>query len=755
MATMLDQLAARFKPSATAAPLPPVDNSAPDPVQAAPTPPGPPAPWGPATADDAPRKLDAIVLADLARTYEGILLRYKGERQPVELRWLRNLRQVMGIYDPEIEKILPANRSRAYPRLTRTKCLQLLARVMNLMFPGNDKNWTVGASVSPEMDPADVAKAVADLITKMQAAGMPTQLTQDLITTAVKTLADTNAKLLSDMIEDQLGEMGSANPDDKLDWVALNRKIIDSGIKYGIGVMEGPFVRTVQQSGWELIAPPTPMVPGQAPDPSAAQPGFQPVSRTIYKPLFNHVPVWDFYPDMTSRNLPGDGYFIRKIMSAHKLKKLKKRPDFQSDQIDELLRMHPNGNYNALWWETELRSMGVAINADKNSNVTANRNRFEVIVFRGAVDATMLAKAGVEIEDTATADDIFVEMWMCSGIAIKLEVDPWRKLGETTSQIHVYSFDEDDTSPIGQGLPYMMRDSQMSICAATRMALDNASVVCGPNLEVNKALLDPSQDLTGVTPYKVWVRNDDGQTAAYPAVREIQINSHLSELTDLIQLFEGFSENETFINSGNGGDLSNMPSEPMRTMAGASMVNGNVALPFKDMVRNYDTFTQSAISALVVFNQVFNPTDVPTGDYNIIARGATSLIAKEVRGAALDNLAVSMTPEDAIHVDRRKMISERLETRDLSDILRPMSEVEMDQAKQAQEAAEQKQMQEAAITAQTGKTQADGYKAATQGQANVAKIGKTNVEAATHLMQAGNLDEPQPDQSAGAPPAAQ
>jgi hypothetical protein len=51
--------------------------------------------------------------------------------------------------------------------------------------------------------------------------------------------------------------------------------------------------------------------------------------------------------------------------------------------------------------------------------------------------------------------------------------------------IHPFLFDEDDTSPIGQGLPNVMRDSQMSIAAATRMLLDNASVVCGPNLELN------------------------------------------------------------------------------------------------------------------------------------------------------------------------------------------------------------------------------------------------------------------------------
>lgn len=770
MASVLDMLAQQVKPnvmgqraaSPAVAPAPAAPVAAPGangmmptnmpPVDEMPGDGTPPAP--PVAANDGTKRLDPMVLADLARTYDGIFTRFKGERQPVELRWLRNLRQYMGVYDPEIEKQLPTNRSRAYPRITRTKTLQLLARIMNLMFPGDDQNWQISASPCPEMDPHQVADAVGKLITKMQAAGMDTPLTQDLVDTAIKSLADDNAAQLSKLIEDQLDELGSSDPNDKLDWVAMNRAVLNSGIKYGVGVLEGPYVRAVKQSGWELVAPPAPAIPGAppaAPDPSH---GFQAVTRTIYKPAFNLIPVWDFFPDMTATSLPGEGYFIRKVLSAHQLKKLKKRPDFQAKQIDELLNTTPNGNYRALWWETELRAMGTAINADVNSNVTANRNRYEVVIYRGPIDAQKMEKAGVEMENVDTADDMFVEMWICAGTCIKLDIDPWRKLGETNSQVHVFSFDEDDTSPISQGLPYVMRDSQMSVCAATRMALDNASVVCGPNLEINTALLDPSQDVTGVFPYKVWKRIDDGATAAWPAVREIQINSHLTELTELVQMFEQFAESETFINAGNGGDMSNMPSEPMRTMAGASMVSGNVALPFKDIVRNYDTFTQSVLSSLVTFNKVFNPDDFPAGDYTVIARGATSLIAREVRGAALDSMAQTMQPDERIHVDIRKMTSERLATRDLSDILRPIEEVKIDQAQQAQQAQQQQQMTEAAQQATIDKTKADTYKSATQGQKNAAGVNKTNVEAATHLMDAGvpdgdpNAAQPQPEPAA-------
>lgn len=698
----------------------------------------------------APKMLDQATLDEIGRMYAGIFERYKSERNPVELRWLRNLRQYMGLYDPAIETQLPANRSRAYPRMTRTKCIALLSRIMNLMFPGNDKNWEITASPSPEMDPHAVADAVAQLITDMQQADQQPQLTQDLVDTAINRLAVDNAKQLSTLIEDQLAELGSSGGIDTLDWIALNRKVLDSGIKYGVGVLEGPYVREVQVSGWELVAPSTSPLQG----PPELQPqGFRPITRKIYKPQFEVLPCWDFYPDMTSRTLPGEGYFVRKVMSANRLKKLRKRPDFQPNQIDALLRNHPNGNYNALYWETELRALGVAINADRNSNVTANRHRYEVIVWRGPIDATMLARAGVEMDEAAVADDVYVEMWMCAGTVIKLDIDPWRKMGEQQSQVHCYSFDEDDTSPIGQGLPYVMRDSQMAVCAATRMALDNASVVCGPQIEINKTLLDPNQDLESVEAYKVWARIDDGMTAQWPAVREINIQSHIPDLQALIHMFQDFAESETFVGNSTGGELSNMPSEPMRTMAGASMVNGNVALPFKDAVRAFDTFTQSVLNSLVTFNKVFNPDLVPKGDYNTVARGATSLIAKEVRGAAMDMLAQTMQPDERIHVDMRKFTEARFATRDLTDVLRPEHEVEMDQAQQSQQQQQQQDMADRTAEANIGKTNADAYKAATQGQKNSGAAQGTQVKTALDLLEAGqNGNEQQPGSSSPGQP---
>lgn len=681
------------------------------------------------------RTVDATVAQQLGAKYKSLFDRYAAERIPAEQRWLKNLRQYLGIYDPDLERQLAPNRSRAYPRLTRMKCISMLSRIMNLMFPGNEDNWELSASPSPSMSPTAVADAVSELLATRKAAGQPTELTQELVDEAVRRLAEKQATQMSSTIKDQFAELGG---NQTVDWVGLNRKVADSGIKYGIGVLEGPFVRAVQTSGWIMQAQ-------DVTDPMSGQVtpgGFKPQTRTEYKPQYDHLPVWDFYPDMSSRSLPGEGYFIRKVLGRAALRKLADRPDFLPEQVKRAITSIPGGNYKAKSWETELRVMGTAVQAETSTSQATGREKYEVIIWKGPVSAQMLKDVGAEVPDAMLADDVDAELWMVDNYVIKADVNSWQKMGVTVPQVHIFSFDEDDTSPISQGLPYVVRDSQLSICAATRMTLDNASVTCGPNMEVNTSLLRADQDLTSVQPYKIWYRDDDGPSAQFPAVRRVEIDGHLGDLQGLVRMFLEFAEMETFIGPSTGGDMTKVPSEAMRTAAGGSMLRSDAALPFKDIVRNYDSFTQSVIWSLVLFNKKFNPDLAPEGDYDVIPRGATSLIAKEVRGQQVDFLSQSLTPDERDHVDERKFVEARFASRDLQGMLVSADEAEMRKTSRAQMAQEQQQRQQALMDAQIKDTLAGAFKNTTQGQKNAAATDKASIETAVTMMEHGNGDVP-------------
>lgn len=650
---------------------------------------------------------------DLKKTFD----QFASERRLTEMKWLRNLRQYLGIYDPEIDSQLANGRSRAYPRVTRIKCISVLSRIMNLMYPGNERNWALTASPSPEMSPEDIQAAVQEIMEARSGDGLESQMTEELIEYAVQKLADKRACELSKLLDDQLQEIGG---DQTLDVIALDRKVAQSSIMYGLGVLEGPYVREETKCGWMY-------------DDGTGQ--FTPQVRTIRKPQFDFLSVWDVYGDMSARSFPGDGYFIRKVMGRSQLRKLANRNDFFGDQIKKYLSQNSQGNFKPREFETELRSMGTKANVNDQSKMDP-QNKYEVLVWKGPVSATKLAECGVEIPDGKRADDIDAEIWMVDGAVIKADINPWRKLGMEVKTLHCFHFDEDDTSPIGNGLPNVVRDSQMSICAATRMTLDNAGVTCGPNLELNTQLLRADQDLQSIEAYKIWYRDDDNPaTAAFPAVRPIQIDGHIQELENLIKMFMEFADAETFVGPATGGDVSKTPSEPMRTAAGASMLRGDAALPFKDIVRNFDSYKQSVILSLVKFNKKFNPGLAPEGDYNVIARGATSLIAKEVRGMQLDIMAQTMTEDERDHIDDRKFTEQRLAVRDMIDMLLPEEEAKRKKEARQAAAGQMSQVQMEQMQAEIRKTLAEAYKNITQGQKNSAAADAENANVALAILE--------------------
>lgn len=678
--------------------------------------------------DQAPAPAPAIndsVLRQLGMHFSDLFGQFEKERRHVEKDWIRSLRQFLGIYDPEIERELQPNRSRAYPRLTRVKCISMLSRLMNLLFPGNEKNWELKASPSADMSPDDVAKAVQDLFERRQREGLETLLDEELVDYAVQELADKRAAKLASLIDDQLQEIGG---DQTADFVALNRKVLDSGIKYGIGVLRGPFVREIEKVGWKKVRD------GE----------FKPETVTIRKPQYEFLSVWDFYPDMTAKNLTGrEGYFVRLVMGRSELRELADRPDFYESQVKKVIRNSPNGNYKPKNFETELRTLGNAAESEVPLGGGKDaRDRYEVIIWNGPVSAQKLKDAGAKVPDSFMADDVEAELWIVGNEVIKAEVNAWRRLGMQVNTIHVFQFDEDDTSPIGPGLPSIVRDSQLSVCASTRMTLDNASVTCGPNLEVNMSLLRADQRLDSVEPYKIWYRDDtDPVSAQYPAVRQVKIDGHLGELQGLVKMFMDIAEMETFIGPQTGGDMTSVPSEAMRTAAGSSMLRADTALPFKDIVRNFDSFTQSWILSLVMFNKKFNPALAPEGDYNVIARGATSLIAKEVRAIQLDTMSQTLSEEERDHIDERKFVEQRFAVRDMEDMLVP-PQVAKDRkdARQAQ-AAQEAEMSRKMLEAQLREVLSGAYKNVTQGQKNAAAADADAVQAAIDILERGLTNE--------------
>lgn len=623
---------------------------------------------------------------------------YERDRKLAELQWARNARQFLGQYDQETEKNLDPNRSRAYPKATRVKCVSMLSRLMNLLFPADDKCWSVEASAVPDLAQEDLQEVLDKLLDAAQGG----DVTDDQVEQAIREFAQKRASKLELEISDQLQELGGSTAED---WVQLCRQVIYSGIRYGMGVLKGPFTSIQQQRTWQK-------------DTSGR---LMAVPVESYRPRFEFVPIWDYYPDMSARYLKSmEGQFERHVMSKHQLMMLKQRPDFIESQIDEVLKLNPNGNYTRKAWELEVRSMGVQLQV-----TDVDRNKFEALCWEGYLSGRDLSLAGVDVPEGKENEDLRCNVWFAPGgnIVIKAELDPWSEL-DTDGEMpmyHQFVFEENESTLVGTALPQIMRDSQMNICAGTRMLIDNASIM--RVFEMNTELLSLNQDTSSITPDKIFYREDASpSTAAIPAIRAIELPMKIDDLTKMIKLFQNFADEETFVNPSTGGDMQKGPSEPFRTAAGASMIQGNAALPFKDVVRNFDKFTESVIGSIIVFNRNFNPDPKLKGDFKPVARGATSLMAKEVLGIQLDNFANTLTDEEKQYVKFRELLRARVRVRDLevSDIV--MDDAAADSVDQAAQQRQQQvqQQQDKLAEAQIRQILADTLKATTQSGKNSA-----------------------------------
>ncbi|HDR9868486.1 TPA: hypothetical protein QDE31_01685 [Burkholderia cenocepacia] len=670
--------------------------------------------------------IDEAVLRRVGADLASRFVQYESDRRIAELRWEMNARQYLGIYDPDIESKLDKNRSRAYPKLTRVKCVSMLSRLMNLLFPTDDKNWSVAASPVPDLDERDLQSVLDSLMpaaaSPMQAPGMPAppvpaKPSDDVIEQAIRDFAKGRAKRMEVEIADQLDELGGSR---KVDYVMLCRKVLASGIRYGCGILKGPFVEEETLRRWEQDAS------GRL----VAKP------YTAFRPRFEFVPIWDYYPDMSAKSLNQmDGQFERVVMSKHQVTMLKQRPDFMANQIDAFLRESPTGNYVRRAFETELRAMGSAINVSQ-----ASRNKFEAVVWDGYMSGQDMANMGVDVPEDKLYEDVRANVWIMGNRVIRAQLDPWSKL-KTDGEMpmyHHFIFEEDESFLLGNGLPQIMRDSQMGLCAAVRMALDNGAVQ--RVFEINRAIISLNQDVEAINPDHIFYRDDDQvATMQYPAIRQINLDSHLNELQGLAKMFQDFADQETFVNPATGGDLQKGPSEPFRTAAGASMLRGDAALPFKDVVRSFDTFTESVIGALLVFNRNFNADEAIRGDFKPVARGATSLIAKEVLGSQLDQYAQTLQPEERPYIKWPELARARARVRDLDTEEVVMNDAECEQvdAQRQQQAAAQQAQAEQLAAAEVRKLLSDVLKNLSQAGKNAANAEATTANTILGAMEKG------------------
>lgn len=662
-------------------------------------------------------KRNSEVMVSLGARLYNQFLTNEGFRFAKEQQWLEDLRAYKGLYDPDVK--ISANASKVYPKLTRSKVNIVLSRLHEMLFPENDKNFEIKPTPDPKVSSEIIERIIQSLLQqKMMEAQMEAQMaiqqgqsgsmpgqqpsvespSIEDVRLAIKAFTDATCESMSRVIDDQLLEM---------DYPEETKKVLKSGLLYGTGIMKGPMINKRTKHKWE----------------PNARGDYQESRETEDMPYFEAIRIWDWYPDMTITELSMiEGSFERHIMSKHDIRDLIIREDYYSDIIEKFLSEHPNGNYTAKNWEIQLQTIEMEAGAKSTATTTSytainntsrasNRQigkKYEVLEYWGYIDGSDLEACGVDVPDPTL--EYAANVWIIGKTIIKASL-----FEGALNRYKLFYYEKDETSLYGEGLARVMRHSQIAVASSARMVLDNGSVCSGPQLEVNWSLLTSGQDMSSVYPRKIWYREGRGIEAQYPAIRNLSFESHIPELISISKFFMEFADIETTLPTWLAGQMVNN-----ETAQAASGRMATITISIKDIVKNFDMFTEHIIQDLYAWNMEFNPRPEIKGDYSVKARGVSSLIMKEIRMQSINQFMSTLSPEDLIYIPRRELLAERLKVHDLNINLK--TEEEADKIREQQSNSEMAILEKEMLKSDIAKNKA-------QAMTNLAKGKKINVEA--------------------------
>lgn len=599
---------------------------------------------------------------------QSLFREYKDARNEVELEWLANFRQFLGQYDPEVLAKLSGNRSKIFVGLTRTKVMAAFSRLVDLLFQPGQDFYGIEPTPIPELDPLEMQE-IAKMATAevMQASGAvaPTQVLdiinerKDELTDEMRAEVRRRAKLASEemtlLIRDELQE---ANAEQKI------KEAIMEACIFGTGCVKGGTVRIERTKSWKRM-----LVNGITAHAMM-------VKETV-KPDIESVSIFDIYPDpYATSNNDLHGLFRRHVLTRRQFRELRDRDGFDSAAVDEILTDSPRGNYVEEDHERIRREVA------NIKLITGPNNRFEVLEYWGSINGRDLLDCGVELPEGSDENDEFdANVWICAGRVIRATLNP---IPDGRIPYNCFPYERNPHQFWGTGVPKMMRDSQATMNAATRIFIDNMAISSGPLVEVNTDFLEAGEDPRDLHPWKVFLRSGGDPNA--PAVRFNQPVANANGLTSIIELFRRFADETTSLPSYTHGDTAQSLN---KTATGMSILMGNANVALKSTLKNVDDFLIiPLISSLYHWNMEWSDNEKAKGDLKIVARGSTSLIQREVRSQRLlQFLSLISNPMDVALVKRKELLTEIAKSMDINpdEVLKTERELELEAQAQQQQ----------------------------------------------------------------------
>ncbi|EGR2105444.1 hypothetical protein DYF88_08180 [Vibrio cholerae] len=578
------------------------------------------------------------------------------ERNPIELRWLHDLRNYYGKYDEAFTKQLTdSKKSSVFVGYTRSKTDAWVAQMTDLLFPADDKNYGISHTPVPEL--VNQVRSLPEDAPEWQQA-------QELIKQAKD-----KAKAMEDEIEDQLSEC---------DYAAEARWMLHYAGVLGTGIIKGPILEGRTNSAWQSVG--------------MDQTGIEQWEAVIERsasPSARAVMPWDFVPDMSATSIDDSEFtFERSYLTRKKLlKTMTEQAGYVAKNVRELAEKEPRDSHALT--EDVLGTIN-QIRALNGLQPTYKDRRYEIWEYHGPIPREVLQEAGLlteeEFESTPSEVDGVIVMSGC-GLILKAGINPFDTEEWPYS---VYCAEEDVSCIFGYGIPHLCSDAQSILNTAWRAMIDNGVATVGDQIVVNQASLMPADGDWSFSPLKVWKTTDkasvSAQFEAQKAFGVFSLQNRQAEYANIISMAKAFMDEESglpMISQGEQGQVT-------PTLGGMSMLMNAANAVRRRQVKEWDdSVTKPLIRRFYAWNMQFSKKNEIKGDMQIIARGTTALLVKETQTAQLIELMdrLSSRPDAEAAFDFYFVYESLVKSMSMGarSVLRPREEYE----------AKLKQMQEA------------------------------------------------------------
>lgn len=531
--------------------------------------------------------------------------------------------------------------STVFINITRPYVDGAAARLADILLPSNDRAWAYEVTPVSELIPIAKGQTPKRLKARIEDAQ------RDPVTDEIN--QEGVAKTEEELRQFALQELKKAKAAvDKAttrveDWheecqfQAELRKAIEDCAKVGSGVIKGPIPEKKRAVAF---------IDGRI------------VIQDEIKPVSKQISYWNFYPDPSCGHNIHDGNYVweRDDITQKALVGLIGVPGYDADSIHEVLE---EGPHTAVTLQANQSQENPMLNGLSAIN---GRSLYEIWYYYGTLSAKVLEHLGCECPEGTNIVD--VQLTMVNNHVIKAALNP---LETGDFPYDLVTWQRRRGVCWGAGVASQVRTPQRIITAATRSMMDNAGRAGGPQVILQQGVVQPADGVYCIEPWKVWVADEQADTQGLNnAFRFVTIDMYQQQFQGIIELGLRLAEDVTGMPMIMQGQTNvNTPT----TFSGMQLQNNNASTILRRTVRLFDdTFSVPHMQRWYRWLLMYGEDD-EKGDFQIVARGSSALIEKDMHtqelmqlGDIVQNPVFGLDPKKWL---RKYLKAKRVDVRDL------------------------------------------------------------------------------------------